>query len=97
MAVEKQQFEVWREDMEPVLDSKLDEFHLLGYKRATKDEIWRCVTERLHKKKHYVPFYAFTDELLNLKASVYMTWLTVSSYKEPEDWFAEFEKADAEQ
>lgn len=41
-----------------------------------------------------MPFYSFTDELLNLKASVYMTWLTVNSYKEPEDWFREFEESE---
>ncbi|MCM2676537.1 post-transcriptional regulator [Alkalicoccobacillus plakortidis] len=91
---EKQQFEVWKDDMEPVLVSKVEEFHMLGYDKATKDEIWRCVTERLHKKKSYVPFYTFTDELLNLKVSVYMTWLTVNSYKEPENWFSDFEEVD---
>lgn len=91
---EKQQFEVWKEDMEPVLTSKVEEFHLLGYDKATKEEIWNCVTERLRKKKTYIPFYMFTDELLNLKASIYMTWLTVHSYKEPEDWFSEFEKSE---
>ena len=88
---EKQQFEVWREDVEPALISKLDEFHFLGYERVTIEEIWECVLYQLRKQKGFLHFHAFVNQVMTLKPQTYMNWLTVKSYQEPADWFAEFE------
>ncbi len=88
---EKQQFEVWRLDLEPAIQSKVDEFHFLGYDRATVDEVWECTLYQLRKKKEFIHLHAFVNDLLTLKPQTYMTWLTVRSYKEPTDWFAEYE------
>ncbi len=87
----KQQFDVWRDQVEPVLQSKVDEFHFLGYERATKDEVWKCIIEQLRKQKAFIHFHDFVNKILTLKPQQYMTWLTVSAYKEPVDWFAEYE------
>ncbi|WP_100406582.1 post-transcriptional regulator [Bacillus solitudinis] len=86
---EKQQFDSWREDVSPCLQSKLDEFHFLGYGRATSEDIWKCVIHRLRKRKDFMHLHEFVNVLLTLKPQDYMTWLTVNSYKEPEDWFFE--------
>lgn len=88
---EKQQFEVWRDDVEPAIRSKVDEFHFLGYDRATADEVWECVLYQLRKKKDFIHLHALVNHLLTLKPQAYMTWLTVRSYKNPADWFAEYE------
>lgn len=82
---EKQQFDVWRDQLTPAIISKVDEFHLLGYGQATADEVWDCVVDRLHKKKTFVRMHVFVNELLTLKPQTFMTWLTVQSYKEPVD------------
>ncbi|WP_332694245.1 post-transcriptional regulator [Halalkalibacter lacteus] len=87
----KQQFEVWRSDLKPAIISKVDEFHLLGYDRATANEVWDCVLYQLRKKKEFTHINSFVNELLTLKPQTYMTWLTVQSYKDPTDWFAELE------
>ncbi|WP_088102623.1 post-transcriptional regulator [Halalkalibacter urbisdiaboli] len=88
---EKQQFEVWKSEVEPALQSKVDEFHFLGYDRAKKEEIWDCVLYRLRKKKEFIHLHEFVNQILRLKPQDYMTWLTVNAYKKPEDWFASFE------
>ena len=88
---EKQQFEVWRQDLEPAILSKVDEFHFLGYDRATAEEVWECVVYQLRKEKEFIHLHAFVNRILTLKPQTYMTWLTVNSYKNPEDWFGEYE------
>ncbi|WP_017728625.1 post-transcriptional regulator [Halalkalibacterium ligniniphilum] len=88
---EKQQFEVWREQVRPAVLNKLDEFHFLGYERATEQEVWDCVQYKLRKKKEFIPLYEFVNVILTLSPQFYMTWLTMNAYKEPEDWFKELE------
>lgn len=95
--IEKQQFESWKEDVRPVLIIKLEEFHELGYNRVSEEDLWTYCMDRLKKRKEFMPFYAFVDELLSIQPQGYMTWLTVNSYKEPVDWFKEFEAATEQQ
>ncbi|AIC93962.1 MULTISPECIES: post-transcriptional regulator [Shouchella] len=90
---EKQQFEVWQEDVAPILSIKKDEFHELGYDRVSTADLWLYIVDKQKKRKTFMPFYAFVDELLSIKPQDYMTWLTVNTYKEPIDWFKEFEAA----
>ncbi|GAE35094.1 post-transcriptional regulator [Halalkalibacter akibai] len=87
----KQQFEVWRSDIEPALISKVDELHFLGYDRATVDEVWDCVLYQLRKKKEFIHMHHFVNVILTLKPQTFMTWLTIHAYQEPADWFAEYE------
>ncbi|MBU8905506.1 post-transcriptional regulator [Desertibacillus haloalkaliphilus] len=82
-----QQFEVWREDVEPALQSKADEFHFLGYDRTSIDDIWDCVLAKVKKKKTHIHLHEFVHYILTLKPNEYMTWLTIEAYKGP-DWFA---------
>lgn len=88
---ERQQFEVWRSDIQPALISKVDELHLLGYDRANEDDVWTCVLYQLRKKKEFMHKHAFVNSVLTLKPQTFMTWLTIHSYKEPTDWFTDFE------
>ncbi|MFC0561838.1 post-transcriptional regulator [Halalkalibacter alkalisediminis] len=88
---EKQQFEIWRSDIEPALISKLDELHFLGYDRATVDDVWNCVLHQLRKKKEFMHLHHFVNEVLTLKPQTFMNWLTIEAYSDPSDWFAKYE------
>ncbi|WP_240376464.1 post-transcriptional regulator [Bacillus piscicola] len=77
-----QQFEVWKADAEPALVSKWEEFRLLGYTQATKEEIWLCVLEKLHKRGEPVRLHALINTILSLRLSEFMTRITVQSYQE---------------
>lgn len=88
----KQQFELWRQELEPAILSKVDEFHFLGYDRATSDEVWECTLYQLRKAKEFMHVHAFVNQLLTLKPQTYMTWLTAQSYRNPTDFFAEYEE-----
>lgn len=83
----EQQFEVWKNDVMPALISKVEEFHMMGYNRATEEELWECVIAKLRKQKSLVQIHYLVSCILSLKATDYMTWLTVGAYKGP-NWFA---------
>ncbi|WP_209122830.1 post-transcriptional regulator [Alkalihalobacillus sp. BA299] len=83
----KQQFEVWKDDVMPALQSKVEEFHMLGYNKATKDQIWKSIIYKLRKKKEYIHLHEFVNVILTLRAPEYMNYLTVESYN-AKDWFA---------
>lgn len=83
---EKQQFEVWKDDVKPALISKMEEFHLIGYDRVTLEELWECVLAKLKKEKELVRIHNLVRIILTLKATDYMTWLTVAAYRGP-NWF----------
>ncbi|RYL93902.1 hypothetical protein EWI07_06970 [Sporolactobacillus sp. THM7-4] len=47
----KDDMEKWRNLIEPFLQSKLDEFHLLGLDHLTMDDFWKFVKESIEGKK----------------------------------------------
>ncbi len=87
--MEQQQFEVWKEDVMPALTSKVEEFHLLGYDRASEEELWECVLARLRKEKKFVQIHYLVHAILTLKVTDYMTWLTIGAYKDQNSFFSE--------
>ncbi|EZH67976.1 hypothetical protein DH09_08670 [Bacillaceae bacterium JMAK1] len=76
-----QQFDVWKEDLEPVLILKVDEFHLLGYEEATKELVWQAGIQKLRKQPDYVPFYQFVNSFMRLSVTDYMNHVTISAYR----------------
>ncbi|WP_246055110.1 post-transcriptional regulator [Pseudalkalibacillus caeni] len=85
--------EQWKDTVWPALESKKDEFHLLGYDRATTEEIWKCITARLKRNKDELQLHQFVNQIMRLSANEYMNWLTISAYQGP-DWFSENEILD---
>ena len=84
---EKQQYDVWKEDLMPVLQSKVDEFHVLGFESVTTEDIWKCTLYKLRKQKEFIHLHAFVNAILSLRDREYMNWLTLGSYQ-VDDWFA---------
>ncbi|MGO4887407.1 post-transcriptional regulator [Anaerobacillus sp. MEB173] len=85
---DRQQFDVWREDVKPAIVSKLEEFRLLGYAHVSEQEVWDCLLHKLRKEKNYIHLHQFVNTLLTLKINEYMNWLTINAYQGP-NWFEE--------
>lgn len=62
-----------------VLESKMEEFHLLGYDAVTADDIWECVTSKY--KKEWPMFHQIVNDIYTLKATTFMNWLTLNAYQ----------------
>ncbi|HEU5138391.1 MAG TPA: post-transcriptional regulator [Bacillales bacterium] len=82
-------YEEWKQKLFPVLEIKADEFELLGYGKADREEIWKCVVGQVEKKYGDEPvrLHQFVDELMGLSLNDYMNRLRMESLKGP-DWFS---------
>ncbi len=60
--------------------SKAEEFRLLGYEHVTGEEIWECVSDKYHKHG-MPPLHKVVNDILSLKVTQFMNWMTLSIYK----------------
>lgn len=75
-------YEKWRDYVRPALQSKLEEFRLLGVKRLTLDELWDFVLETLAKKKeHDLMLHQFVNHIMTISVNDYMNKLRMEMFK----------------
>ncbi|MFJ8529752.1 post-transcriptional regulator [Bacillus sp. NPDC094106] len=91
--VEKEELvEAYRGQLQVVLQSKVEEFQMLGYDRVTIDDIWKCLKNKKWKKiDSNVRLHELVNDVLTLTTNEYMTYLTVEAYQEPLWSFEEYE------
>lgn len=62
-----------------ILESKMDEFHLLGYDSVGIEEIWACV---LSKYKGKIPNdHQLVNDIFSLKPMQLMNWLQMKAFQ----------------
>lgn len=83
--MEVKQVTEWKETIDFLLESKQSEFHQLGYKQATKAEIWNCLFDKIWKGDIEKRLHEIVQDILHLKAGTYMSYMTVSSLQTNED------------
>ncbi len=69
----------WKETVYPVLISKKEEFHLLGYDTASTEEIWDCLLSKLERRKTEYQLHQFVEAIFKLSVNEYMNWLTITA------------------
>lgn len=82
MELLKKAVEEWKPLLQPVLISKVDEFHLLGYEEATQEDIWNCLVEKVWKGNPAKQLHEIVHEIFHLNTTVYMSYLTVNAYQD---------------
>ncbi|MDG5786443.1 post-transcriptional regulator [Evansella sp. AB-P1] len=84
----EEQWEEWKKEVDTILDSKVEEWKLLGYEKVKKEEIWDCFMKKLPRLDAPEPMrlYWVVSELFHLKVNDYMNWLTLEAYQGP-SWF----------
>jgi len=60
--------------------SKAEEFHLIGYEHVTGADVWECVSDKYHKKG-FPPLYEIVNDILSLKVTQFMNYITLNMYK----------------
>ncbi|HDR4421285.1 TPA: post-transcriptional regulator [Bacillus cereus] len=84
--------ESYRGQLQVVLESKVEEFHMFGYDRVTDDDIWKFLKVKKWKKVDSdVRLYELVNDVLRVSANEYMTYLTVEAYQAPLWSFDEYE------
>lgn len=79
----------WRNEIELVLEIKRNEFQMLGYGKATSDDIWNCLITVVWKNNNpQKRLYEVVSEVLNVQITTYMTYLTMGIYQDNDDLMA---------
>ena len=78
----------WKNEIKEVLESKVDEFRLLGYDKATETSIWTCLKEHVWKDDVELYLFEVVAAVFGLKPSTYMNHLTFRTYSENDDLMA---------
>ncbi|MNI19473.1 Post-transcriptional regulator ComN [compost metagenome] len=68
------------EVIESLCLSKVEEFKLIGYEHVSGKEIWDCVSDK-YQKKGIPPLHQIVNDILSLKSTQFMNWMTMSAYK----------------
>ncbi|WP_309299340.1 post-transcriptional regulator [Paenibacillus sp. YYML68] len=67
--------------IEDICRSKAEEFRMIGYERVTGAEIWECVSDS-YRKKGLPPLHRIVNDILTLKVTSFMNWMTMSVYRD---------------
>jgi hypothetical protein len=68
------------ETIEQLCQSKAEEFHLIGYTQVSGADVWECVSDKYHKKGT-PPLYEVVNDILSLKVTQFMNFITLSMYR----------------
>ncbi|EMY5508350.1 post-transcriptional regulator [Bacillus sp. FSL L8-0642] len=84
--------ESYRGQLQVVLESKVEEFHMFGYDRVTDDDIWKFLKVKKWKNINGdVRLYELVNDVLRVSTNEYMNYLTVEAYQAPLWSFDEYE------
>lgn len=72
----------WRPKVESVLEVKVNEFKLMGFPKATRDELWECLQTKVWKGNPTLRIHEVVQDIFHLNTAVYMSYLTMSAYKD---------------
>ncbi|WP_047979702.1 post-transcriptional regulator [Ornithinibacillus contaminans] len=72
----------WKVELKPALQSKAEEFQLMGYTRATAEDVWRCLEKKVWKGNPDKRLHEVVQEVFHLSSNIYMSYLTVDTYQD---------------
>lgn len=78
-------YEFFRSQVGPALQSKLEEFRLLGYKAISEPELWEFLLKKKWKKAtEEIKLHQVIQDILSVKVSDYISFATIEAYKATE-------------
>ncbi|WLV26034.1 post-transcriptional regulator [Aciduricibacillus chroicocephali] len=73
----------WRPEVEDVLDSKLEEFRMLGYPKVTKEALWECLCNHVWKNSQEgLKLHRIVADIFFLQPGTYMNYMARNAYRD---------------
>lgn len=72
----------WKGMLTSVINSKVEEFRLMGYSRTTSEDVWQCLTDKVWKGNPEKRLHEVVQDIFHLRSTTYMSFLTVQTYKD---------------
>ncbi|MFB7138669.1 post-transcriptional regulator [Gottfriedia sp. NPDC056225] len=90
MSTFHQQAAEFKPTLQVVIESKLDEFRMLGFDTVSEDELWECLEKTLWRKKEEEPkLFQLVEDILSLTVNDYMNYVRIEAFKSPTWQFGE--------
>ncbi|WP_088072488.1 post-transcriptional regulator [Gottfriedia luciferensis] len=90
MSTFHEQVAEFKPKLQIVIDSKLDEFKMLGFDTVSEDELWECLEKTLwRKKEEEAKLFQLVEDILSLTVNDYMNYIRIESFKSPTWQFGE--------
>ncbi|USL35815.1 post-transcriptional regulator [Priestia megaterium] len=70
-----------KELIQPVLSSKMEEFHMLGYEEVTENDLLSYLEMKKWKKERELFLHQVVNDILSVKITQVMSYVTIESYK----------------
>ncbi|MBX9985121.1 MULTISPECIES: post-transcriptional regulator [Priestia] len=70
-----------KELIQPVLSSKMEEFHMLGYEEVTENDLLSYLEMKKWKKEKGLSLHQVVNDILSVKITQVMSYVTIESYK----------------
>ncbi len=72
----------WKTFVKPALESKANEFRLLGYTQVTDEDIWGCLEHKIWKGDPKKRLYEVVGDIFHLGSNIYMSYLTLNAQQD---------------
>ncbi|GGI10560.1 post-transcriptional regulator [Gottfriedia solisilvae] len=90
MSAFREKVSEFKPKLQVVIESKLDEFKMLGYDTVSEDELWQCLENTLWRKNEDDPkLFQLVEDILSLTVNDYMNYIRIESFKSPTWQFGE--------
>ncbi len=78
----KKTVEEWKVELRPALQSKAEEFQMMGYSRATEEDVWKCLLKKVWKGNPNKRVHEVFQDVFHLSSNIYMSYLTIDAYQD---------------
>ncbi|MBA4537165.1 post-transcriptional regulator [Bacillus aquiflavi] len=76
-------YDRFRKQVQPAINSKIEEFALFGYETMTDEELWMFLQEKKWRKpKKDKRLYEIVQDIMSISVVEYMNYAMVEAYKD---------------
>src|SRR5690625_508629 len=75
----------WKDEVTLVLQSKLSEWEMIGYRDISVQDLWDCLTEKVWQDDPEKRLHEIVQDIFHLSINTYMSYATVDTFSEDDE------------
>ncbi|WP_163537864.1 post-transcriptional regulator [Gracilibacillus sp. YIM 98692] len=72
----------WKQEVAGILESKVEELQLLDYSKATVDDVWNCIVDKVWKGNPEKRLHEVVQDIFHLHPNIYISYLAQQSWQD---------------
>src|SRR5690625_7717483 len=70
----------WKTEIQPVIESKVNEFLEMGYSKTTSENIWACLEQKVWQGNPSKKLHEVVQDVFHLSTNTYKSYLRLYSF-----------------